>query len=538
MLVPFRPSARVCRGLALLLILSAAAFRLAYLACDCPLDLAPDEAHYWDWSRHLDWSYYSKGPLVAYLIRLSCMIAGPWSQALTGSEMVAVRLPAVLCGALLLLSLYVLTVQVYRSERLALGVVALALPMPVLAAGSSLMTIDGPYCCCWGWALVLGYQAIFRRSSWAWPLLGLVIGVGILAKYTMVLFLPSVALFLLTSREHRSLLLRPSVWVMGVVAALGCLPILVWNLQHDWPTVRHVYHLSGQAQPHIHWLGPLAYVGGQCALLLGFWFVAWVAAVVAHRPWVEADAAKRYLWWLSVPMFTNFLLFGFKTGGGELNWPITAYISGLVLTAGWLAERLRSPLVGRRYTVSLAATCVLGLVLTAFVHHSAWARFVLVPLSGKATPERPYPLRRFDPSCRLRGWRLTLAAEVDRLRAGLRAEGVEPILVAANWSLPGELGFYCEGHPTVYSIGLMVGDRHSQYDLWHPNPVFDAGAFRGRTFIVVGGVGPDAILAFERVDSPIQVTHSEKGHPLAGWTINVCHGFRGFSRPPPADGHY
>ena len=43
------------------------ALRIAYLAWG-RLDLSPDEAHYWEWSRRLDLSYYSKGPLIAYLI--------------------------------------------------------------------------------------------------------------------------------------------------------------------------------------------------------------------------------------------------------------------------------------------------------------------------------------------------------------------------------------------------------------------------------------------------------------------------------------
>src|SRR5437764_11537544 len=94
-----------------MLVLASAALHLRYLAHQCPLDLAPDEAHYWDWSRHLDWSYYSKGPLVAYLIRAGCALAGAWSQAFTSTDMLAVRLPAVVCGSLLLVSLYVLTVQ-------------------------------------------------------------------------------------------------------------------------------------------------------------------------------------------------------------------------------------------------------------------------------------------------------------------------------------------------------------------------------------------------------------------------------------------
>src|SRR5437763_116151 len=205
-LMPVRPASgdRLCHALAALLVLAAAAGHVAYLALACPLDLAPDEAHYWDWSRHLDWSYYSKGPLVAWLIRLSCSLFGPWSAALTGSEMLAVRLPAVVCGSLLLLSLYVLTVQVFGSDRLALGVV----------------------------------------------------------------------------------------------------------------TLRHLLaHTNGMRQESsIHWLGPLVYVGGQGALLMVFWFVAWVAAMIAHRPWTEGDAGKRYLWWTSLPMFMVFFVFSFKTG--------------------------------------------------------------------------------------------------------------------------------------------------------------------------------------------------------------------------------
>src|SRR5271166_2489176 len=156
-----------CRVCAAIFIVVAAGLHIGYLTWNCPLDLSPDEAHYWDWSRHLDWSYYSKGPLVAYLIRAGCETVGGWSEQHTAGLAFAVRLPAVVCGSLLLLSLYVLAVQVYRREMLALGVVALALTLPAMAVGASLMTIDAPYTCCWGWALVLGHRAVFRGSRWA-----------------------------------------------------------------------------------------------------------------------------------------------------------------------------------------------------------------------------------------------------------------------------------------------------------------------------------------------------------------------------------
>jgi hypothetical protein len=534
-------SAWLCRLLAACLILGAAAAHFAYLTRDCPLDLAPDEAHYWDWSRHLDWSYYSKGPLVAYLIRGGCALAGRWAEQHTGSLMPAVRLPAVVCGSLLLVSLYLLTVQVYGRERLALAVVAVALTLPLVAVGSSLMTIDAPYTCCWGWALVLGHRAVFRGSGWAWPAAGLAVGLGVLAKYTMVLWVPSLALFLGTTPAYRRLLLQPGFWVMAVVAGGCCLPILVWNVQHDWVTVRHVLGLSGLQQgpqegPRVHWLGPLVYVGAQCLLLLVFWFGVWVAAMVAHRPTVERDAGVRYLWWLSAPMFALFLGFSFKTGGGEVNWPVTAYLSGLVLGAAWLGRQLES--ARRRYrralAVNLALACGLGLLVTVAMHHSDYLQPWLLWLSGPESDANPYPLRSFDPTCRLRGWR-QLAAEVDRVRGRLAAEGIDPVLAGSGWNLPGELGVYCAGHPQAYSVGLVVGDRHSQYDLW-PNPVAqpDGGpGFRGRTFLLVGGVTPEVRAGFERVEPTEIVTYYERGQKIATWLVTVCHGFRGF---PPRPG--
>jgi 4-amino-4-deoxy-L-arabinose transferase-like glycosyltransferase len=539
----------------LVLILGSAGLRVAYLAHDCPLDLAPDEAHYWDWSRHLDWSYYSKGPLVAYLIRVSVIAAGSWSEQLTGNCALAVRLPAVACGSLFLLGLYVLTRQVYGSARLAAEVVAVALTMPVVTAGSTLMTIDAPFTCCWCWALIFGFEAMCRDSKWAWPLAGLVVGLGILAKYTMILWPVSAFLFLLTDSSRRRLLLRPGFWIMTLVATACCMPILIWNVEHDWVGVRHVERLAGLdgPAPHIHWLGPFSYLGQQALLHLGFWFIVWLAAMIAYGPWkkVRSDELKvmsdqaplathhsslithHFLWWFSAPMFVVFLLFSFKTGGGEPNWPIAAYISGLVLAAGWLTTQIQSTIVWkRRLTLAtLSIACGFALAVSLLIHDTNLVRPALALASGEATTSHPLPLRRCDPTCRLRGWR-QLAAEVDRMRNKLRRTGTDPIIVAGGWSMPGELAFYCEDHPTVYSLGLALADRHSQYDLWRPNPIFDPDQFHGRTMIFVGEISPALSQAFAEVDAPAEVIFFDGGYPVARWTITVCRGYRGFANPP------
>ena len=526
----------VPRITAAFLIVGAATLRLFYLANNCPLDLAPDEAHYWDWSRHLDWSYYSKGPLVAWIIRASCWLFGPLSVQLTGSEMLAVRIPAVVFGSLLLVSLYVLTMQIFQREGLALAIVAVALTLPLIAAGSLLMTIDAPYTCLWGWALVAANHAVFRQSTWAWTVLGLLVGLGMLAKYTMVLFVPLLGLFLLATPGYRRMLLRPGFWLMSVIAALSCLPILVWNAQHDWITLQHARgHAGMQSDSVIHWEGPLRYLALQFAILLGFWFVLWVQAVWRHRPWREPRPEVAYLWWLSAPMFIFFGLFSLKNGGGEPNWPVTAYLSGVVLAAGWLVEEWQArSLTWRRWTLgaTLGFAC-LGAVLTLAIHQITWVQPMLVRIAGRATLEQPMPLRRIDPTARLRGWQ-TLAREVDALQEELRKQGIEAELAGTAWTLPGELGFYCAGHPTVYSLGSALGDRHSQYDLWRPNPVDDPESFFGKTFIVVGASEQLLRGAFERVEPVREVTHFEQGEPINRWQIVVSHGFRGFAHPRAA----
>ena len=81
------------RWLAVFLILAVTAFRVCYLFFWGPYDLAPDEGHYWDWSRHLDWSYYSKGPLVAWIIRAGCALFGDAAVEIEGTLMPAVRCP-------------------------------------------------------------------------------------------------------------------------------------------------------------------------------------------------------------------------------------------------------------------------------------------------------------------------------------------------------------------------------------------------------------------------------------------------------------
>src|ERR1035437_520888 len=53
---------------ALALILLGLFLNILFLFNNCPFRLSDDEAHYWEWSRHLDYGYYSKPPGIAWLL--------------------------------------------------------------------------------------------------------------------------------------------------------------------------------------------------------------------------------------------------------------------------------------------------------------------------------------------------------------------------------------------------------------------------------------------------------------------------------------
>jgi hypothetical protein len=253
---------------AALLIVSAAALRFAFLVHNCPLDLAPDEAHYWDWSRNLDWSYYSKGPLVARSSTPASALLGEWSERLVASQMLAVRLPAVPCGSLLLDRSTSSPCRSIAANGLAPGRgrdAAAAADLGRLVHDDHRRALHRLL----GLGLVAGHHAVFRGQWWPgrWP--GCSSGWASSPVHDGPV---AAALGFLLMLRNIAVCLHPGPWVTGR-RALCCLPIP--GLERA-ERVGHVppRATSPGALPWT-WSGPLVYVGVQAALLLGFWFIAW-----------------------------------------------------------------------------------------------------------------------------------------------------------------------------------------------------------------------------------------------------------------------
>ncbi|MEZ6139978.1 MAG: glycosyltransferase family 39 protein [Zavarzinella sp.] len=532
----YSPQTRSNTALAIILIASVTIIRLLYLYLWCPYDMAPDEAHYWDWSRHLDWSYYSKGPLIAWIIRAAIEFF-QLVNIQTASLMPVIRTPAVLLGAMTLWGIYLLVRNTTNDARLALIGVGVSLTLPPFHMASIIMTIDSPYLCCWTWATVCGWDAVQTGRYRSYIGAGIFLCLGILAKYTMFLWLVSFGIFLILTPQYRGILFSRKLWLLVAIGGLSGLPILWWNSQHDWVSFKHVaVQAAGDTQKtktSFRWYGPFVYFGTQMGVMLVYWFAMWLIGIWRARTVHRNLVSQQYLIWLSVPTFLVFGIASFRSAG-QVNWPAATYISGIVLAFISLPYVLNlSPRWLRiLFRIDLLLVLALGGIGSILLYNTKLIHPILMPWVPVDSAINPTPIRKFDPACRLKGWH-GLAQQVDIIREDILTQTGEPPLIAGtNWTIPGQLGIYCSEHPTVYSVGIPFGDRHSQYDHWMPNPIANPEQFAGKTFIIVGIGVLEPILktAFDSVEKPVVYEYMESGRRVVVWQIYVCKGYRRFPK--------
>ncbi|MGD0264344.1 MAG: glycosyltransferase family 39 protein [Candidatus Methylomirabilota bacterium] len=501
---------RSYRTLTLLWLLALTAFHLWFIASG-RWPLAPDEAHYWEWSRRPDWSYYSKGPMVAYLIALSTRLGGDTAFW--------IRLPATVLGVGLAGIAYILARRIFQSERAGfLSVVLLSL-VPLYAAGSILMTIDSPFVLCWGLASLFLCRAVRRRSEGSWYGAGIALGLGFLSKYTMLMLLPCVLLWLLLSPKLRPWLHRREPYEAALLGFLIFSPVIVWNARHGWLSGRHVLIQAGAGGAQVSLLGGPEFLGSQLLVVSPFMFA--LLLLGAGWAWREGIRQGRedllLLACLSLPVLLFFQGWSFVTKV-QANWAAHAYFTAAVAVGGWAdtwppwGERRR---VTRRLNGLLLASIILPTVLlpVAFVPD-------VLGLFGARVPAAVDLVSK-----RLRGW-----PELGQVVTQVQRGAASPLfLVSDRYQIASELAFYVEGHPRVYNAN--VGRRMNQYDLWGG---WDALQGRDGLFVSFGVGDPPGELrtAFREVERVRVVPIVHRGQHLRDFSIFLGRNFQGF--PPRA----
>jgi hypothetical protein len=527
-------------------ILAVMGLQVLFLLVGCDWDFCGDEAEYWSWSRRLDWSYYTRGPLIAWVIRLGTEAFGRLSLAITDSLMFAARLPAVLLGGLTAWGIFRLAELTTGSRRAGMFAALLLPAVPVFAIGGVIITSDTPLVCCWTWGAVWALRAIRSDDLRLWLLAGVIGALGVLAKYSVLALPAAIGLYLLLSPRDRRHLIRPGFWTMaGLTVVLGLTPIVAWNAAHGWAGAGQLADRVGLSD-RATWgsLGPvLTFLGAEAAVLGGVWWVAGIAALAAAIRDVRGksdpsstDAGRDgnlYLLCLWGVIWCACLAAS-VLGETEANWMAPGYVSLIVLIGRRMGDIFAGG--GRRARAYGAAWCV-SITLVVAVHHTDWFYPVLARYVPAPTERWAAPLRVYDVTARMRGHQ-ELARAVERKLEALRAEGASPFVVTPTYALTSTLEFYLPGHPETYCLSWnfgMTADPVNQHDLWHPNPRNDAGPFLGRSLVVVEDANMPPSYSTHLVDKhvvgrgePIErVEVKEHGVIVGAWDITVCHDYRG-----------
>jgi 4-amino-4-deoxy-L-arabinose transferase-like glycosyltransferase len=470
------------------------------------LELAPDEAHYWEWSRRLDWSYYSKGPFVAYLIAASTEFF--------------VRLPAVVLSAGTTICVFGLLKALFHDARLALATAIFLHVIPLFAAGALLMTIDPPLVFFWTLMLWLVYRALSADGAIYWYAAGVALACGLLSKYAMGYVVLSVWLFLATSPRYRGWLRRKEPYLMLAIGLAGFIPVIIWNLRHDAVSLKHV---MGQATVHqvAPWHAPMHTLGeflGSQALVLSPLLFGWMLMAMAMSLWEglrQRDDRWLFLFWGWAPTFFLMLFLSLRQKV-QANWAAPAYITALMATTTYLAYRWGAVPQGglkRLCLVGVGIVIMLALGMTVALHEPAL--FVRLGLQPSA-----------DPLARLKGWRV-LASAVDAVAAQMPRP---PFVLSDRYQISSELAFYVKGQPYTYNVNL--GRRMNQYDLWDGLPTL-----AGHDAIYIQPESaelPQALrAAFHACDAGEPVIIEELGRELKRFYLFQCQGFSGV--PPRPD---
>lgn len=432
------------------LLVALLAFRWLYLGLGV-LELSEDEAYQWLWSKHLDWSYYSKPPGIAVAQWIGTHIAGD-------TELGVRFLSPFLASAIGFLLLRFLTR--WTSGRTAFFFLLVVLATPLLGVGSILITIDPLLVACWMLALLVGWQASQTDSKIAWALTGLAWGCAFLCKYFSPFLWASWLIFIGLHSPARSILRRPGFYIALAINLVCAVPVLVWNSARDWPTIHHLADRSGLSEAwHFKPDFFIDFLLVVPLLLNPVFFIGIVHACILslrqspHRIPDGSIPCQRpillYLWCFGGPLFLFYCAYTLRARV-QPNW-IAASVLPLLLfaTVFWHRRAINGDRTGLRY---LRVGLALGLPIMAFLHETHLSQRII----GQPLPAKWEPLKR------VRGYR-DLARQVGEQRALLEKTSSQPtFIIADHYGRTGLISFYLpEARDTIGTDHPLVVVRSS-----------------------------------------------------------------------------
>ena len=293
-----------------------------------PWGLHGDEAQYWAWSQEPDFGYFSKPPMIAWVINLTTSIFGhaEWAVRLSAPFLhIGTSLMICLAGRRLF------------NPRVGFWAALIYILMPAVWLSSYIMSTDAVLLFFWATALH-GWACLREGAGWGRALqLGLALGCGLLSKYAMAFFFPVVILAILFDPPSRKALLNLKGIFVAALALLILTPNLMWNAANDFATISHTGENANLGQDFFHPVELLSFWIDQFGVFGVLPVPMLILALIAgfrgklDRPalWIAALAA--------LPLAAISLQA--MLSRANANWAVTAYVAASLLVALWALQK-------------------------------------------------------------------------------------------------------------------------------------------------------------------------------------------------------
>lgn len=403
---------------------------LLHLVLGAAMGLSVDEAHYALYALHPALSYFDHPPLVGWV---------QWPLVMVDAPTAVLRvLPALLWlgTAVAARDIAMQLAPGAGAQRAGLWAVVALWMAPLLHVLGIGLLPD---------TLLMLLSVLLMRQTLAmvsaqpaprvapWLLLGLLLGLAGLSKYTAIFTAFSVAACLMWAHGPR-LLRMPGAWLALALAVLMVLPVAIWNQQNHW--ISFTYQAQHGAGSAWRWGHVLQFLLVQVVV---FGPLLWWGAQAARKD----DAGRKLLLFFAVP----FALLAAAAGGGSSlpHWTAPAWVA-LAPLAGIALARATEGGVRWGVRIALALQGLVCVVLLGLMVSGGGALIAAFPKLAEGP----------NPFADLHGWDAAGARTQQlAMREKLGSVGVQ------NWTLASRLGWYARPLPVH-----VLEDRFDQFDLW------------------------------------------------------------------------
>lgn len=338
------------------------------------IDLYMDESYYWGWSRSFELGYYSKPPMVAWLIMLT--------TSLFGDSEIAIKIGSILVYPITTIIIYKIAYELF-DKKVAFYSALLFFTLPSVWLSSAIISTDVVLLLFWSLTLYGFVLAIKYDKAKYWLVAGLFAGFGLLSKYNMIFILFSIVAIFVFFKDYRHHLKNRYFYLSMVVAFCIFVPNLYWQYTHDFVSFSHTSEISQVDRELFHISSMLEFIFAQFGVFGPIVFGVFLFTIYKYK---SLSQNQKIFFWFSIPFILVITTLSLLSRAFA-NWAAPTYIGASILVVSYLVSIDKEKLI----IVSIVLHTCLA-VLLYFYH--PFLHIVGIELSSK----------KYDPYSRVRGW--------------------------------------------------------------------------------------------------------------------------------------